>query len=274
MWSCYAIVFILAWRFIWGRRLLPVFSTSWIASSVLGSKTQTHPLWPRFVSMPEGSLSKRPCVPRKDEGNSLWWLPSTSAVYSLFIVLTATLRTDSSWVSSPSITEPNSPGDRNESTVKHSSFDATALNVSWLCGAQDYDVVASWTVTLDPGSKHIPARRQVLEIKCGKKPSVPADKPWLCTMYQPWYISVTLSGTRCSVTLVWWQTDVERPEGRRSLSESRPTFTFRPLNLRISQAGQAVPLLGFSVPPFLVSFCSRSLKLPLSVSPEMLFGTF
>lgn len=237
-------------------------------------KNSNPPSWPRLISLPEGSLSKRPVFPKRRR-DSLWRLLSTSAVYSLFIVLTATLRTDSSWVSSPSITEPNSPGERNENTIKHSSFHATALNVSWLCRAQDCDVVASRTVTLYPGSKHIPVRRQLLEIS-GKQPLAPADKPWLCTMYQPWYKSVTLSGTHCSDTLVWWQTDVEMPEGPAplALSESHPSFTFRPLNPRISQAGQAVPLLGFSVPPSVVSFRSRSPKLPLSVSSEMPFGTF
>lgn len=41
----------------------------------------------------------------------LWqpWCQGAFAVYSLFIVLTATLRTDSSCVNNPSITEPNSP---------------------------------------------------------------------------------------------------------------------------------------------------------------------
>lgn len=56
---------------------------------------------------------------------SFWqWLPwvlGASDVYSLFIVLTATLRTDSSCVNSPSITEPNSPDEETH------SWDATSV---------------------------------------------------------------------------------------------------------------------------------------------------
>ena len=57
-------------------------------------------------------------------------------LHSLFMVFTATLRTDSSWVSSPSITEPNSPGNTQHAMVYrlpvylgHRANDLIALSV-------------------------------------------------------------------------------------------------------------------------------------------------
>lgn len=75
-----------------------------IKNEIIGPKTCEPPtpgrrVWPSV---------KQPVSP-----NMKGLIVTTSAVYSLFIVLTATLRTDSSWVSSPSITEPNSPEETN-----------------------------------------------------------------------------------------------------------------------------------------------------------------
>lgn len=53
-------------------------------------------------------------------------------VYSLFIVLTATLRTASSWVSRPSITEPNSPEDTNRNTTREFSCEFSCSDVESL----------------------------------------------------------------------------------------------------------------------------------------------
>lgn len=104
LWRFFTIVFTLALQFMRGQPfLLPIISTSCVFVCFLIKnwdfcrKTLVK-FWPVGLSL------KWPVFPRWRD--SLW---STFTVYSLFIVLTATLRTDSSWVSSPSITEPNSP---------------------------------------------------------------------------------------------------------------------------------------------------------------------
>jgi len=97
-----AIVFTLPlrWMSLWGQLFfLPIFFPSWKS------------LPPTLVNLrPEGMSINWPVFPRCRD--SLWWLLTTFPVYLLFIVFTATLRVASSWVSSPSITEPNSPEER------------------------------------------------------------------------------------------------------------------------------------------------------------------
>lgn len=107
-WSCHYHVMIHDWSelymcqcFIQAESL----SLLSIKNEIIGPKTCEF--WP---------LRRRvwPSVKQPVFLNMKAFIVANSAVYSLFIVLTATLRTDSSWVSSPSITEPNSPGETNK----------------------------------------------------------------------------------------------------------------------------------------------------------------
>lgn len=90
---------------------VPIFYTSRVFISSLNKKTKLLAL--KLVSLWPRGGGVWPSVKQPVSPNVKGLIVTTSAVYSLFIVLTATLRTDSSWVSSPSITEPNSPEETN-----------------------------------------------------------------------------------------------------------------------------------------------------------------
>lgn len=166
-WSFYTSVFTLAPQFYVGSTF-PSANIFYKLRLCLFSdqKLNFSPPQHLLTSDPEGHLSNGPCSQRWRE--SLWWLQSTFAVYLLFIVLTATLRTDSSWVSRPSITEPNSPEGRHENTKFRCSF------------IERYRLLDYEVITLHAGSKHISVRQKWWEIS-GKQALVPmVDKPRLC----------------------------------------------------------------------------------------------